>query len=490
MKNKKIILIRHILVRESFVPPFGLMLLADSLLKAGFCVKIFDAQPSARFTEEVLLESNDCLFTGFSTNTCPTLLADIELSKKLKQRGVTIVWGGAHATFNPQETIKEPFVDYVLMGEAEERIQELAFHIKEERACSQIPGLAWKDNSEIKINPGWQPLSGINNYRFRWDLINVSKYFRSIGQSKRALAYIISRGCPYRCGFCHNSLNPVKKVRYYDEERIIEEINFIKREYNIDGIIFNDDCLFAEEERTFRIIERIGLAWVGEIRADRCTEAFLSKAKETNCFELMMGAESGDNNTLKSIHKDITTQDIIDAVHNMRKMGIKARVTLVMFFPYETVQQMIKTAMLAYILIKKYGVRVGPVKTFNAYRGTYLYNISLSLGWKPPTTTLEWSKYAREMDSVPYPFFDKRTIEIGKKLKVTVKALRKFHYLDGDVGKYKQRMIKQKIFRIVFAPFLYLSEKLWFRNKIMLPFEYYLYTFYDNLKSLRFKLSY
>ncbi|MBU1849749.1 MAG: cobalamin-dependent protein, partial [Nanoarchaeota archaeon] len=109
-------------------PPHGLLTMAAHLLKAGFDVKILDQRVNKNFKKNLKKALNESLFVGISSMTGLQLKFAINISKYIKKSypKTSIVWGGIHATILPDVTIKEKFVDFIIKGEGEETILELA----------------------------------------------------------------------------------------------------------------------------------------------------------------------------------------------------------------------------------------------------------------------------------------------------------------------------------------------------------------------------
>src|SRR5687767_6692319 len=190
-------------------PPFGLMYVADALLQSGFRVKIFHETHDYvdAFIREV--EHERPLFVGLSTITGPQLHPVIETSRRLKALGMPVVWGGVHATIMPEEVLKEDYVDFVVINEGEETIQELSRMLAGQIPSdySSIKGLAWKNRAadglvaenllaqvtqtphgySIVVNPERHFIQDLDRFRPRWDLIPVERYLIQSGPYDRAL---------------------------------------------------------------------------------------------------------------------------------------------------------------------------------------------------------------------------------------------------------------------------------------------------------------
>src|SRR5262249_3831899 len=150
-------------------PPFGIMYVADALIKAGFGVRLFHETES--YLEEFMREVERVrpLFVGFSTITGPQLKPVIKASRRVKALGIPVVWGGVHATIMPEECLHEAYVDYVVVNEGEETCVELARLLAGDSAqrYGEIFGLAYKADGKPMLNPERPFIKNLDDYRPR-----------------------------------------------------------------------------------------------------------------------------------------------------------------------------------------------------------------------------------------------------------------------------------------------------------------------------------
>lgn len=299
---------------EPFYPPFGILYVANALERAGYKVTVFHEIGNKKNTQRLLemIVKNDALFIGFSTMTGPQLIPTIKASRLIKQEipNLPIIWGGIHPTALPRQCLSEDFVDMVVIGEGEETSVELADALINKRNLGQIKGLGYKENGNIRINEP-RNFIDLDYYSPSWYSVNLDRYFKKKWGFKRVLPILISRGCPHRCGFCYNSIVNRKIWRGPSLEKTIQEIENLKRNYALDGIMFYDDSFFTDTNRALEIIRQIDLPWFSEIRADYVDEFLIKEIIRYNCQVLYVGAESGSQRVLDIIQKDIRLKDVI-----------------------------------------------------------------------------------------------------------------------------------------------------------------------------------
>lgn len=315
--NKKVALIA--LRRDDIggVSPLGLLYLATALKKNGFTPKIIFKKESEINQIEVEVADFKPALIGMSVFTGYLNKRYVDLSKALKALGYLIVWGNAHASLLPEQVLKEPAIDFVVIGEGEETLVELMKNLNNKENYKNITGLGFKDaNGEIIINPR-RNFGDMDEYLIDWSLINVEDYIVPYfsGKFKRTLAVVTSRGCPFNCQFCYNQIFNNRRWRAHSAEKLIANLKPVIEEYKIEAIRFLDDNFFVNKERAFIIARALNLPYWAESRVEFVDEKFVDDLKETKCQEIMFGFESGSDRILKEVvHKGTTTADTVRTV--------------------------------------------------------------------------------------------------------------------------------------------------------------------------------
>ncbi|MDP8235281.1 MAG: radical SAM protein [Candidatus Erginobacter occultus] len=413
-------------------PPFGILYLADALEQAGFSVRLFHSPGNsgavARLVEEVAREKP--AWVGFSNFTISPLAAvrkaSVEIRKKFK---IPVVWGGIHSTIFPRETLEHEFVDIVSVGEGEESAVELTKTLLPGRTSSGelagIQGIGFKKDGKPVINPPRRFIQDLDRYSPAWHLLGIEKYLEGGGHSydqigskiagDKVAAIVTSRGCPFRCGYCYNLAVNRRTFRAQSPDKVLQEVEYLKSR-GVTALIFEDDNFFTDRQRGLEIIRRIGLPWSCSIRADCITRGgddFIRELREHQCFELRIGVESGSQKVLDLMNKDITVEQVREAIALCSKHQIRTLLNFMAGIPGETWPDVLKSLDLIDELGRtgKY-VTVSSVGIFAPWPGTSLSRVAAKMGFQPPQTLEGWSRYWAQRAKVP-PYADRRIKFIG-----------------------------------------------------------------------------
>jgi radical SAM superfamily enzyme YgiQ (UPF0313 family) len=386
--DKMIVLIKINHPHYTFHPPQGLLYIADSLRKNGYEVRIFHINPN-ELTDSLIAEIVRLkpLYVGCSVFTGEMMRSYSRLCRKIKSSSQTpIVWGNAHPSMLPEDCLKEDYIDFVVIGEGEITSVELANYLQNGTPqLKDIQGLGFTDNSgNIIINPRKPFIQNLDDFKPAWDLIDVEKYLSPFHDSKKALPISTSRGCPFDCGFCYNRAFNYCKWRAHSAEYIVSLVKELHQRYQIDGIITTDDNFFVDKKRAFEIVEKVGLPYYCETRANYFDEDFAEALHRTKCRAVLLGLESGSDRILKFINKKITVHDIINAVSVVSKYSdIWISGSFIVAFPTETEEECRETMSLIVHLLdikKEMGFTLG---YFLPYPGSNLYHIAIEKGFTP-----------------------------------------------------------------------------------------------------------
>jgi radical SAM superfamily enzyme YgiQ (UPF0313 family) len=376
-------------------PPYSILFIADYLLKRNVEVKVFDLRFDSNKQIKNAVSNNSIKYVGISVMTGPQIKFALRITKFLKKhfKDIKIVWGGIHATILPEQTLQNKLIDFVIRGEGEKPYYQLVSG----KQLEDINGLSYKKGGKFYHNLDSEILtkSEINDQSIPWELIEPKNYIQN-----KNFIIITSRGCPYRCSFCYNSIFN-NRWRGWTAEKCIEELG-PAIELGARKLTFYDDNFFANIRRIdtlFSYFKEKGVIWKAELRVDQLTFSLARKAKEHGCEQLFFGAESGSQKVLEILNKEITVKDILKSAQIVEKVGIDADYSWMIGIPGENCHNLRKTL----AVIKKVR-KINPTSEFSVkilfpYPKTVIYKHALKKGFHSPQTLSAWGNIRRERAS-------------------------------------------------------------------------------------------
>ncbi len=304
----------HIFSRTP-LPRLGTILLATILKNRGYNTRVFIEDISE--PDWNALEQADMIGISSITSTAPRAY---QIAEKYRALGIPVVMGGTHPTFLYEEALG--YADYVIRGEGEESIVELLEHLHSGAPLNDIKGLSYKDrDGRFVHNPDRELIHDLDASPIP-DLGLVHNW----GQTT-VIPIATARGCPFACKFC--SVIPMfgRKYRFKSIDRVIKEIKEV--EVLKAHIFFVDDNFAADKARTKALLRRlkaedIRIEWSAQVRTDVAKDAeMVNLIADTGCFNLFIGFESINPQTLALYNKGQKVEDIIRCVQTLRDASIK-----------------------------------------------------------------------------------------------------------------------------------------------------------------------
>lgn len=408
--NKKIILVKfdsEYAIKYNY--PLSIVTVGSALKNAGFDVELIHCyDDDLDNVANDVIEKNP-LFIGFSVITSASILLTVKASKVIKEKSkIPIVWGGIHPSLLPEQCISEEYVDIIVIGEGEETIIEVAKKLDNNESLDGVMGVWFKNNGTIIKNEPRGFIKDFSRSRLDFSLLDPSRYYHELHGSRKGFDYMSSRGCPHHCRFCYNAKFNKRTWRPMSEEIVLDDIQFLKRTYNIEAVYFVDDNFYVNKKRALNILKRINLPTYTEIRIDYITDEFAKELKEMNPKLVLVGAESGSNRILQLIGKDFEIEDTKRAVQIFAKYHIPVHYSFIMGLPTETREETEKTIDFMLWIHKAHKEALFTIGQYMPYPGSELYEVAIEKGFKPPETTEEWYKIDRFQSTVELPWIDKK----------------------------------------------------------------------------------
>jgi len=235
--------------------------------------------------------------------------------KALRSAGFTgrIVVGGVHVTLNPQLGL-DWGADLVVTGECEGNLAELletgASGIQQGKAMhiDDIPAPDW-----TRHNP--QPTTYTGNMNILRPNPGITMW---------------TRGCPFSCVFCGNTIFNHMATRYRPPANIEAEMLDLKRRGCQNLFVYDDELIGTKipdgwMKDVADRIQPMGFKWVTQGRCNEkyVTRELLEDAKRAGCRLILWGVESMSENVLKAIKKHTTPADVWHTLRLARDVGIE-----------------------------------------------------------------------------------------------------------------------------------------------------------------------
>ncbi len=338
-------------------PPLGLLHIARVLEEQGDSVTILDFSAEKFYEKKFLmsLESVDVVGITILTTSLPNATKIISLIKDAKPE-IPVVIGGPHCTLFPKKILQDTQADICVQGDGEEAIKDIKKAINGEVKYSEISGIYYKENQEIKQGKPVHLLTDINAISFpARHLVKKYDYGRGINpriKKGEFTSIVTSRGCPFSCRFCSRNSISMKRYRMRSTENIIEELKEIhKMGYRY--VAFNDDCFLSNKKQAHElfdaiITERFDMKfYVTAARVDSADVDLYLKMKNAGVCLLQFGLESGNQDVLDYYHKNTSLETIRYAVNLSHKMGFFTVGSFILGAPFETRKHFENTASFA-----------------------------------------------------------------------------------------------------------------------------------------------
>lgn len=252
--------------------------------------------------------------------------------KKIKPKTV-IVLGGPEVSYESEDLLKEmPYIDYVILGEGEERFGRLLRVLRGNEAIESVEGIAYRKNRYIMVNPpkGYVDLNRIPFSYVDEDLEHKLVYYET------------SRGCYFRCAFCLSSLET--DVRFADIEKVKQDfLRFAQMGVKVVKLV--DRSFNCDLERALRMLEVIrelpgSTVFHCEINPELVNEDFIKALKGLeDRLQFEVGIQSTNTETLREISRTPDVNRSLKGIELLKTTGINLHVDLIAGLPHESFER-------------------------------------------------------------------------------------------------------------------------------------------------------
>jgi anaerobic magnesium-protoporphyrin IX monomethyl ester cyclase len=385
-----------------FTMPLALLAIGSELDPSLYEVVTIDARLDPNAEKTVLSQLGDALCLGITVLTGAPIADALRISRAAKRKfpGLPVVWGGWHPSMFAKECLQDPSVDVTVRGQGEETFVDIVRRLKDGESLLGCEGCTVKlPDGTIHENPP-RELMQVDKFRAHdYGLIPVERYFELKG--KRQLDFISSQGCNFRCAFCSDPFVYGRKWVGLEPVRMALRLKELWDRYHFDDVNFQDETFFTKAARVEAMADRIvesgmQITWAATMRADqgiRLPDHVWARCKQSGMRRLLVGVESGSNEVLKRIRKDIKIEQVYEVAEKMLKFGIAGHFPFIVGFPDESDQEVQATLDCAKRLRSMSADFLTPIFYFKPYPGSALVIEAVARGFRLPETLEAWAKF-------------------------------------------------------------------------------------------------
>lgn len=333
--------------------PMGIMYIGAALKKNGHETKIHDCALDYKNLQILRRTIKDWEpdFIGLSI-----IITELEQTKKIMGiireilPIVPVIFGGPWPSANPEASIKEYGADFVVVGEGASVFSQIIDIVNKGHSIESIPGTASMVKGSIKINKGnYFTGDELDELPFpAWDLIDHSLYakmssFSDVG-FRSYLSVLTSRGCPFKCAYCHQTMG--KNFRKRSAESVLAEMEELRYRYGIREFEIIDDCFNFDRQRMHAILngirERIGdarLHFPNALRCDMLEPEDMLLFKQAGTVSACFSIETSSPRLQKMICKNLDIEKATRVINASVKAGIYSTGYFMIGFPTESFEE-------------------------------------------------------------------------------------------------------------------------------------------------------
>lgn len=396
---------------RNFWIPYSILSIGSELENNGYKVRLIDNNLEMLENEEFSglvgrIITDNTPYVGISCMIGHQIREGLQFASAVRNKNskIPLIWGGPAPTIIPDYFTQSSLVDILVRGQGESTAIELAHHFSNPLpiSVSNIKGVWFKTEKGFLKNPERGNLSKEGFSRYNYSLLPTNKYLRHDEHiSDRVLNHFSSQGCPYGCGFCSEIALYNRKWMPQLVDRTIEEVSELIEIHGADGIKFYDANFFVNKKRVLSFADAIlkrgwDISWAASAHPKNilvCNDDELDLIKESGCSRILIGAESGNDDELKYIKKNMIKEDVIEVAKRLGKRGIHGSFTVIVGYPGFSEENNGRTLDFSRMLREISSLHEIKAHIYAPYPGTPLYEDAIKHGFVPPKTLEDWANY-------------------------------------------------------------------------------------------------
>lgn len=355
---------------------------------------------------------------GFSVMSSEFYFA-VKISRSVKEAcpDLPVIFGGLHPSLCPKETIKEPSIDILCVGEGEFAMEELLDNLHKKEKIINIRNLWVKNRDNIHENPMRELVSLDELPVLDWSLFSEQHIHSPLnGLMRRVGPVEFSRGCPYVCNYCsctalRNLTAPQKYLRHKSIDKAIADLVALKDKYRVEMFYFLDETFLSMPLNLFRELAKeykrqVGIPFYGMTHPSSVTEEKVKILEDMGCYLMTIGIEVGNEKfRAEVLNRHVRNSKIIEAFDIFHKSTVLPSAFAMIGLPFETRDLVFDTVE----LFRRCKPETYAVGIFKPFVGSKLRQICIDEGFYDPTH--DNYNYPVDTSVLDMPQFPKEEIE-------------------------------------------------------------------------------
>jgi len=332
-------------------PTLGLLYISAYLKREGFGVGIFDSTFQTMEDFEGILK-NEHPIVGIYCNLM-TKFSVLKMISLAKSAGCTVVLGGPEPANYAEEYLLRG-ADVIVMGEGEAALAELlpVLTLHGTHKLGDVAGIVYRRDDGMVIRNAPRPqISDLDTLPDPdRDAIRLEQYLDVWKEHHgfSSVSLITARGCPYHCEWCSHAVYG-HTHRRRSPQRVAEEVDYLLGRYRPDQLWYADDVFTIKHSWFFEYAAElkrraIKIPFECISRADRLNEQVIDTLAEMGCRRLWIGSESGSQNVLDSMRREVKVEQVQSMTHALKRRGIETGMFIMLGYEGEELKDIEATA--------------------------------------------------------------------------------------------------------------------------------------------------